>query len=113
LLPLRISGVHSGTLEPAPDDKMLARVDAIDADIAELDERIEQMIAPFGHLVEQLDEIPGIGRTAAAVSLRRSPPAPRPQDEAGGRQLAGARKSPAQMSDVTGRVELLACSGPR
>ena len=49
--------------------KMLARVDAIDAGIAELDERIEQMIAPFGHLVEQLDEIPGIGRTAAAVII--------------------------------------------
>ena len=27
--------------------KMLARVDAIDADIAELDARIEEMIAPF------------------------------------------------------------------
>jgi transposase len=49
--------------------KMLARVDAIDADIAELDERIEAMIAPFAAAVDRLDEIPGIGRIAAAVII--------------------------------------------
>jgi transposase len=49
--------------------KMLGRVDAIDADIAELDERIEEMIAPFGQLVDLLDEIPGVGRTGAAVII--------------------------------------------
>jgi transposase len=49
--------------------KMLARVDAIDADIADLDERIEEMIAPFGQLAGRLDEIPGIGRIGAAVII--------------------------------------------
>jgi transposase len=49
--------------------KMLARVDAIDADIAELDERIEELIAPFADAVARLDEIPGIGPVAAAVII--------------------------------------------
>jgi transposase len=49
--------------------KMLARVDAINADIAELDARIEEMIAPFASAVERLDEIPGIGPVAAAVII--------------------------------------------
>ena len=50
-------------------DKMLARVDGINTDIAELDARIEEMIAPFAHAVARLDEIPGIGRVAAAVII--------------------------------------------
>jgi transposase len=49
--------------------KMLARVDGLDADIAEMDSRIEEMIAPFAGAVARLDEIPGIGRIAAAVIL--------------------------------------------
>jgi transposase len=49
--------------------KMLARIDAIDADIAELDARIEAMITPFAAAVERLDEIPGIGRIAAAIII--------------------------------------------
>ena len=49
--------------------KMLGRVDGIDADIAELDARIEEMIAPFGQTVQRLDEIPGIGRVAAAIII--------------------------------------------
>jgi transposase len=49
--------------------KMLARVDGIDADIAELDARIEEMIAPFAQAAERLDEIPGIGRVAAAIII--------------------------------------------
>jgi len=49
--------------------KMLARIDAIDADIAELDSRIEQMIIPFAAAVARLDEIPGIGPIAAAVII--------------------------------------------
>jgi len=49
--------------------KMLARVDALDADIAELDAAIEEMIAPFARLVDRLDEIPGIGRAGAAVII--------------------------------------------
>ena len=49
--------------------KMLGRVDALDADIAELDDRIEEMVAPFAEAVARLDEIPGIGRVAAAVII--------------------------------------------
>jgi transposase len=49
--------------------KMLARVDQISADIAALDAKIEELVAPFAGAVERLDEIPGIGRTAAAVIL--------------------------------------------
>jgi transposase len=49
--------------------KMLARVDAIDADIAELDAKIEELIAPFATAVARLDEIPGIGPVAAAVII--------------------------------------------
>ncbi len=49
--------------------KMLARVDAIDADIAALDQRIEQMIAPFTTAARRLEEIPGISATAACAIL--------------------------------------------
>jgi transposase len=47
--------------------KMLARVDALSADIAELEDMIEEMVAPFAEALERLDEIPGLGRIAAAV----------------------------------------------
>jgi transposase len=49
--------------------KMLARVDALDADIAELDGKLEELIAPFAQVVERLDEICGVGRTAAQLIL--------------------------------------------
>lgn len=48
---------------------MLARVDATDADIAALDAKIEELVAPFVSALGRLDEIPGIGRVAAAVIL--------------------------------------------
>src|SRR3954469_1836540 len=44
---------------------MLRRIDTLTADIAALDARIDELIAPFAHAVEQLDEIPGIGRRSA------------------------------------------------
>jgi len=44
---------------------MLSRVDALTAQIDTLTTRIEQAIAPFAAQVAQLDEIPGIGITAA------------------------------------------------
>jgi len=47
--------------------KMLARVDQISADTAELDAKIEAEIAPFARVVDRLDEIPGVGPTAARV----------------------------------------------
>ena len=49
--------------------KMLTRIDALDADIAELDARVEAMTAPFASAVERLDEIPGIGPIAAAIII--------------------------------------------
>jgi transposase len=49
--------------------KMLARVDALDADIAELDGKLEELIAPFAHAVERRDEICGVGRVAAQLIL--------------------------------------------
>ena len=49
--------------------KMLHRVDAITADITEVEARIEEVIAPFADAVARLDEIPGVGRHAAIVIL--------------------------------------------
>ena len=49
--------------------KMLARIDALDADIADLETQIEAQIAPFAPAVARLDEIPGVGATAAAVII--------------------------------------------
>jgi transposase len=49
--------------------KMLGRVDGISADIAELDAKIEELIAPFVSAVARLDEIPGIGPVAAAAII--------------------------------------------
>ncbi|MEV4020791.1 IS110 family transposase [Nonomuraea angiospora] len=49
--------------------KMLARVDQLNRDIAEVDAKIEELIAPFEQAVERLDDIPGIGRAAASLIL--------------------------------------------
>jgi transposase len=45
--------------------RMLARVDAITGDIAALDARIEEQIAPFAAAVRQLGEVTGISLAAA------------------------------------------------
>ena len=50
---------------------MLARIDAIDADIAAVQARIEELIAPFAQAVARLDEIPGVGRHRRAGDHRR------------------------------------------
>jgi transposase len=44
---------------------MLRRIDTLTADIAILDARIDELIAPFAAAVERLDEIPGIGQRSA------------------------------------------------
>jgi transposase len=49
--------------------KMLARVDTLDVDLAELDTKLAELIAPLAGAVERLDEIPGIGQTAAHLLL--------------------------------------------
>jgi transposase len=60
----RFSGHHAFLLT-----KMLARIDAIDADIAEVETRIEEQIAPFADAVARLDSIPGAGVTTANVII--------------------------------------------
>ena len=45
---------------------MLTNVDRLTEQITTLETRIEELVAPFCHQVEQLAEITGIGRTAAA-----------------------------------------------
>jgi transposase len=49
--------------------QMLHRIDATDADIAALEDQIEQQLVPFADAVAQLVGIPGIGATAAAIIL--------------------------------------------
>jgi len=49
--------------------RMLARVDAINTDITAVEDRIGELIAPFAAAVARLDEIPGIGVTAARAIL--------------------------------------------
>ena len=51
---------------------MLARIDAIDTDLAAVETRIEDLIAPFAEFTEavaRLDTIPGVGSTTAQVIL--------------------------------------------
>ena len=50
-------------------DRMLARIDGIDADIAAVDNQIEAYLAPFAAAAARLDEIPGIGPVAAAIII--------------------------------------------
>ncbi len=49
--------------------KMLTRIDTDAIDIADLEDRIDQEIAPYATQVERLDEIPGVGHTAACVII--------------------------------------------
>jgi transposase len=48
---------------------MLARIDETSADIVAVETRIEELIAPFAQAVERLDEITGVGPTAAHVMI--------------------------------------------
>ena len=48
---------------------MLARIDEASADIAAIESQIEELIAPFVQAVGRLDEIPGVGVTAAHVII--------------------------------------------
>ena len=49
--------------------QMLHRVDAITTDIATVQDRIDAQIAPFASAVARLDEIPGVGVTAAQTII--------------------------------------------
>jgi transposase len=48
---------------------MLTRIDGITADIDLVQARIDGQIAPFAKAVARLDEIPGIGVTAARAII--------------------------------------------
>jgi transposase len=48
---------------------MLGRIDQASADIATLDRKLEAEIAPFQVAADRLDEITGVGRTAAQVII--------------------------------------------
>jgi transposase len=48
---------------------MIARVEAIEGDIAEVDARIEEQLAPFAPAAARLLEIPGVGPAAAAAII--------------------------------------------
>jgi transposase len=48
---------------------MLARVDQASADIAELDRKIDEAVAPFQAAADRLDEVTGVGRAAARVII--------------------------------------------
>ena len=50
-------------------DRMLKRIDGITADIATVQHRIDTQIAPFAQAETRLDEIPGVGPTAAQAIL--------------------------------------------
>jgi transposase len=49
--------------------RMLTHIDAINADIAAVEERIDQLVAPFATAVARLDDIPGVAVTAAHAIL--------------------------------------------
>jgi transposase len=72
LLEEAFAGLRIGTFDDHHRfllSRMLARIDAVDADIAALDTEIEALLGPFGDTVARLDEIPGIGPTAAGIIL--------------------------------------------
>jgi Transposase IS116/IS110/IS902 family len=48
---------------------MLGRIDQASADIAELEAKIDELVAPFQAAVDRLDEITGVGRIAAQVII--------------------------------------------
>jgi transposase len=48
---------------------MLRRIDALGIDLAQLDAKVEELIAPLAPAVDRLDEIPGVGRRAAEELL--------------------------------------------
>jgi transposase len=50
-------------------DKMLSRVEAIEADIADVDIEIEMHLAPIGDAATRLIEIPGVGPAAARTII--------------------------------------------
>jgi transposase len=48
---------------------MLARIDETSDDIAAVEAKIEELVAPFAPTIERLDEITGVGPTAAHIII--------------------------------------------
>jgi transposase len=48
---------------------MLARIDETSDDIAAVEAKVEELVAPFAPIVKRLDEITGVGRTAAHIII--------------------------------------------
>jgi len=48
---------------------MLAHIDSLEADIAAIENRIDEQITPFAEAVARLDAIPGVGLTAVQVVI--------------------------------------------
>ena len=99
----RRSPAASPTITRSCCATMLARVDEITADIAAVEPRIEEQIAPFAEAVTRLDEIPGIGLTAAQVIIAEigagHEPVPHP-----GHLVSWARFAPG-VSESAGRKQ--------
>jgi transposase len=49
--------------------RMLAHIDAIDADIRAVEDRIQELIVPFADAAARLDAIPGVGPVAAQIII--------------------------------------------
>jgi transposase len=49
--------------------KMLSRIDTIEADVADVDSQIEAHMAPFASAAARLEQIPGVGTTAARAII--------------------------------------------
>jgi len=49
--------------------KMLARIDAINTDITDVEAKIDEQVTPFADAVARLDAIPGVGVTAAQAII--------------------------------------------
>jgi transposase len=58
-------GEHHRYLVP----RILAAIDFLDAEIADLDERVAELERPFAEAVEHLDGIPGVGRRVAETIM--------------------------------------------
>jgi transposase len=72
LLEEAFAGLRLGTFDDHHRfllSRMLARIDAVDLDIAAVDTQIGDHLAPFADAAARLQQIPGIGPTAAAIII--------------------------------------------
>jgi transposase len=104
---------------------MLERIDGLTAQIAELDGKIEQAIAPFAHQVIQLDEVTGIGHRSAQELLAEIGPdmsvfptadhlvswakyCPQPKESAGRKKNSSTGKGNPYLAGTLGEIAIAA-----